>query len=54
MRDITITLSMYHSYDDNNTQYRWSDNDSFSHEHIDTNNMSDDEKIHSKIYSNSV
>lgn len=43
MRDITITLSIYHSYDDNNTQYRWSDNDTFSHDHID-NNMSDDEK----------
>lgn len=44
MRDITITLFMYHPYDDNNTQYGWSANDSFSHEHIDTDNMSDDEK----------
>lgn len=44
MRDITIILSTYHSYDDNNTQYRWSNNDTFSHEHIDTDNMSDEER----------
>ena len=34
---------MHHLYDDNNTQYRWSDNDTFLHDHI-NNNMSDDEK----------